>query len=382
MAAAREPRAQDRRAHPDDEQPRDEVEPRIELLGEHVLRQRQRHDPERRDARGVRDGDRRAEGDRVPRRPASADEVGGDHRLAVAGGQGVHGAPAESGEQQQEEHALARRRVGEQSGEPVRRAPAPAARPRSRGGERAVARAHVEARRAQVGWALEQRLRVARQPPRRVGRGRIRADRGAASRAGDDRAPADAVAERVVAQRHAARTARRSAQRELEARRPQPAGAGARRQRRRSDRPQRRRPAVDGDAQAARDLGADAPQQLGPWHAALLERRDLGLVEEVAHVHAVGRDRHLREVVDREVPERVGLRGGRRARERAERAGEREQPSRARVPESRPHRPLPSSRRASRACHGRVASPWASAKRSRRRLPRRSPVALAATAAW
>ena len=48
-----------------DHQPGDEREPRVEVLGQHVLRQRERHEPEREHADRVRDRDRRAEHERV-----------------------------------------------------------------------------------------------------------------------------------------------------------------------------------------------------------------------------------------------------------------------------------------------------------------------------
>jgi hypothetical protein len=85
MPPARDAAAQHRRADAQHEQARDEVEPRVQVLGEHVLRQRQRDHAEQRDACGVRDGDRRSERDRLPRRSLRADEVGRDHRLPVPG---------------------------------------------------------------------------------------------------------------------------------------------------------------------------------------------------------------------------------------------------------------------------------------------------------
>ena len=56
------------------------------------------------------DGHDRAERDRVPRRAARADEVAGDHRLAVAGRERVERAPAERCEQQQDSTPWPRRR--------------------------------------------------------------------------------------------------------------------------------------------------------------------------------------------------------------------------------------------------------------------------------
>ena len=49
---------------------------------------------------------------------ARADQVRGHHRLAVPRRERVHGAPAEGGEQQQQQHALARRGVAEDLRQP------------------------------------------------------------------------------------------------------------------------------------------------------------------------------------------------------------------------------------------------------------------------
>ena len=66
------PRAPSRRrstasADPDDEEPRDEREPRVELLGDDEPREQERHEPEREDAGRVGDRDGGAEEERVPR---------------------------------------------------------------------------------------------------------------------------------------------------------------------------------------------------------------------------------------------------------------------------------------------------------------------------
>ena len=67
-------------------------------------------------------------------------------------------APAERGEQQQEQHALARRGVREQPGEPVRSRSRPPPLRRSPPATSVPSPGpHVEARDAQVGGAVEQR---------------------------------------------------------------------------------------------------------------------------------------------------------------------------------------------------------------------------------
>ena len=65
--------------------------------------------------------------------------------------------------------------------------------------------------------------------------------------------------------------------------------------------------AVDGEDQAAPDLVELSAQNLSAAEATLLDGRDLGLVKDVADVDAVLRDRDRGEVIDAEVPERVGL---------------------------------------------------------------------------
>ena len=75
---------------------------------------------------------------------------------------------------------------------------------------------------------------------------------------------------------------------------------------------QRRLLAVHGEDQATPDLLELPAQHLSAAEATLLDGRDLRLVKDVADVDAVLRDRDRGEVVDAEVPERVGL-SGRRA---------------------------------------------------------------------
>ena len=105
--------AQDRDPDADDHQPGRERQPRVELLRQDPRGEPQRDGAERDDAGRVRDGDGRAEHERVARAAARADEVGGDHRLAVAGRERVQRAPAERGEQQQDEQAVALEQRGE-----------------------------------------------------------------------------------------------------------------------------------------------------------------------------------------------------------------------------------------------------------------------------
>ena len=84
---------EDRRADEDDEQPRDEREPGVELLRDDERGQAERHESEREDSGRVRDRDRPAEHERVPRRSLRSDEVRSDHRLPVTRSESVRGAP-------------------------------------------------------------------------------------------------------------------------------------------------------------------------------------------------------------------------------------------------------------------------------------------------
>src|SRR5262245_42388129 len=74
-----------RRADADHEQPGDEPDPGVELLGDDELRERERDEAEREDADRVRRGHDQAERGGVSWLPALADEVGGHDRLPVAG---------------------------------------------------------------------------------------------------------------------------------------------------------------------------------------------------------------------------------------------------------------------------------------------------------
>ena len=197
------PRAQHRGADHHHEQARGQVQPRVQLLWQHERRQRERDDAEQQHTGRMRDRDGRAQRGRVLRGPARADEVRGDHGLAVAGGERVHRAPPERGEQQQDQHALAGGGVLEEAGE----AGLPAAvtpttgvlRVRSGGLDGAGSGPHVEPRGADVGGGGLSVARVAGEAARRVRGGHAGAHRGALAGPHDDRAPPDPAGERAVA---------------------------------------------------------------------------------------------------------------------------------------------------------------------------------------
>src|SRR5262249_54353925 len=78
--------------------------------------------------------------------------------------------------------------------------------------------------------------------------------------------------------------------------------------------PERDAPPVDREREILADAGRDRVRVAAPAEllhlVALLEGRDLGEIEDVGEVDAVARDLDAREVVRREVPERVRRRGG------------------------------------------------------------------------
>src|SRR5262249_55157577 len=69
----------------DDHHAGDEVDPRIEPVGDDPLREAERHEPEREDADRMCDGDDRAEQRGILRRTALPDQVRSDDRLTVPG---------------------------------------------------------------------------------------------------------------------------------------------------------------------------------------------------------------------------------------------------------------------------------------------------------
>ena len=236
------------------------------------------------------------EHDGVARRAARADEVGGDHRLAVAGRQRVQRAPAERGQQQEQQNAPrpaaasantpreAGRRSGRASSSPAPRARGAITRPGPRAAREGAGRA---CRRR----AREQRRGVGAQPVRSGRRVRdARAHRGA--RVPERRRSAfqptrpGNVSSRSATAR-GSRTAARS--RQLDAGRRQAALSLRERD---PSRPRRGasgdRPPVDAPVPGRAHLGALAARAPAAGASPRsLEGRDLGLVEHVAHVDAV-----------------------------------------------------------------------------------------------
>ena len=226
-------------------------------------------------------------------------------------------APAERRQQEQNEDLLARRRLGEDGGEPVAGRVALVHQPasgRARRHQRAIAGTHGEARHPLVEGAAEQVLRVVPQCAGRIVRGRRRPDVCAAPAAHHDLAPAQPAGERVVAELDGALVVYPSREVELD-----PCELQAPLTRRERDRPAGGQRQGDGVAvqhqmEPPDGHAALATQHLGRGQIALLEGRDLGLVEDVVDAHVVARDRDLGEVVDGEVAQGM-RRGGRRGRE-------------------------------------------------------------------
>ena len=295
--------AQHRRADADHEQARDEVQPRVEPVGDDELRESERHQAEAEDADRVRDRHDQPEQRGVARGAALADEVGGDDRLAVAGRKRMRGAPEERGGERGEDHEQAQMRLADERGEagvrdPVRRLQAGSVR--ERGSDvGAGARGELSGRRCHIERALEHVLRVS---PELVAAARR-------ARPDHDLLPADPVGVVRVAVMEPCRPGEpRPGQYHLDPRRPEPARArwvGERLpERDESCRPPRHRQV---------GVGGDPPR-VGPGvDVACLEGRDLGHVQDVEHVNAVARDLDAAEPIDREVAEWV--RGCRRRRE-------------------------------------------------------------------
>ena len=282
------------------QQPGDQRQPRVEVLGQHVLRQRSVTRPSANTPIVCVTVTVAPSATACRARAARADQVGGDHRLAVARRERVQRAPAERGQQQQhEQHAAAR---AASANRPAKPSPA-----RSRRGARpprgAVGRDHAcrrpgataKRRRALVERARQQVLRVAAQAVRRVAaRGRSSAppcpSPGRATIAFQPTRPGKVPSRSSTR----ARVAHARAQRQLDPRRLQPAlrRRGKREPRRPGRRAARPRRPSTVSTRPRCDLRALARRAPRRGEAALLERRDLGLVEHVAHVDAVGRDAH------------------------------------------------------------------------------------------
>ena len=311
--------AENPEAHRDHEQGRGEVEPRVELLRDDELRERERDEPEREDADRVRHGHDQPEQSRVTGGPARADEVRRDDRLPVPRAEGVRSAPEHR--QQEREHddpgaqvvaddqareAAVRRRdghAGAQVGRGEKRGRGPGTTARY---ERGASLRHVER-------TLEQVLRVGTQLVAPADRRRRRRDDARAGVGGEHHLPpADPAGVVRVAKRQ--RERRRGGERRclverLEAERREP--ALARRERERVvERGQREPAAADREHESPPDprgrlalVGGQAPDLLP-----LLERRDLGHVEHVVDVDPVTRELDAAEAVHGEVAEWVSAR--------------------------------------------------------------------------
>ena len=112
---------------------------------------------------------------------------------------------------------------------------------------------------------------------------------------------------------HARRVASDRIEGELNSRGAEPAGAGREAQPWLAVPAQGGAPPVHREREAAAHLAQLAAQQLASAQPALLHRRDLRLIEHIAHLDPIGRDRHRGEVIHGEVPEWVG--GSRRGRQ-------------------------------------------------------------------
>ena len=121
-AAPGRPRAQDARADGDDEQSRGRLSHGYRSSGRTYRESVRVTRPEREDADRVGDRDGEAEREGVARRAARADEVRGDHRLAVAGRERVEHPPRERAEEEDEQDPAPVGGPREDAGEAVARA--------------------------------------------------------------------------------------------------------------------------------------------------------------------------------------------------------------------------------------------------------------------
>ena len=295
-----QPLEEHRGADGDDQQPRGEREPGIQLLGDDELRQGQRDEPEREDARRVCDRDDQAERNRVTWPAAGAHEIPGDDRLTVTRSQCVRCAPEGRDQQRDEDDAEPEIFAGDQALEPSR---VPHGRRSAERGRLTRARTEHNGRgRAfDVEGLREQISRVLAQLVARAARSDARGlDPRSTFRADDHLSPADARAEGRVAEAKRAAAQCRFVD-GLEAQRLQPSGPRAEPDRGVQE-PKRRALTVDLELQALRELLRIArPANALP----LLEGGDLGEVEDLLDVDPVARDLDGAEAVDREVSEGV-----------------------------------------------------------------------------
>ena len=283
-----EARAQHRGADADDEQAGREREPRVQLLGQDPRRQRERDHPEREHAGRVGDGHGRAE--QRPRRACCRACRRGTRRPSPCRGRArARAARPSRTRRAAAARARRRRRAGRRSRSAARVRRRRGPRPSAGGRASPSPGRDVEARRALVARAREQVLGVAPQPAGRVGGRRVGAHVGARARARLHGDPADAAGERrrrAARPTRAPRTGARSGSSSRVVAQPalsrRAASAPARRRaaaRRRGRRRRASRPRATSRALARQHLGVAQP--------ALAERRDLRLVEHVAHVDAV-----------------------------------------------------------------------------------------------
>ena len=104
-ARAAQPLPEHRRADADDEQPRGERQPRVELSGTMNCESASVTSPRAKTPAVCVDRHGRAEQERVPRLALRADEVAGDERLAVPRREGVDGAPEGGDQEREQDHA-------------------------------------------------------------------------------------------------------------------------------------------------------------------------------------------------------------------------------------------------------------------------------------
>ena len=253
---------------------------------------------------------------------ARAGEVAGDHRLAMSRRERVQRPPAERRrEQDQDQQAV---RVTARQG---RREAVPGAVGRRLTAADPVGRAHrprarrnLEARRSLVEWALEQLAWVGAQSVGRILGRDARDDGGSLARERANRAPADASVEGLVGDLDPRGPGRdRGGEARLEPGEVEPRLPGRERELDLPGLPEADGPAVDGELEARGRVGDQLARQRRPLTAGerpvpvgvealdLLERRDLGLVEDVVDRRRALVEPQLDQLVRREVPERVGV---------------------------------------------------------------------------
>ena len=367
----------------------DQVDPGEEVLREDVAGREERHQAERDHPDGVGDGHEQAQQQGVAGGAARPHQVRRHHRLAVAGRQGVQGAPARGQQQGDGDHAE-REVVVDEAREPAGRRLGHAALGvggQRADGARALAGAPGEGGLGHVEGALQQAARVRAQLVRDVlvGRGRV-GDAGAARGAHDQLVPAEAVAVGRHADLHRAAPAVAGGPgRAVPGRVPEHleaalAGPEARRlgDRSHGDAPPADRQADLGGAPAGARGGVGREAAVGLDERALAEARDLGHVDDLAQVELAAAGLDAQVAVDGEVAERVG-----RGRPGAgdEHGGERRQGGEDE--EAAPHDPsLRSSRRATGAQRTEKAGLRLSDADRRRRAAGASPAHAAAIPAW